>query len=147
MLESKQSPRRGSSVGGTEEAVIHQLTYNSVGFFSRFISRIEACSAQEAALAASFAFCTSNFIAWQRLAVKDKDESEVWHGSTPGNLATLQRELRRVGNLANGKAAGHSTNERLAHLLPQDSATVTDGADFWRSMAEHFMRGPKGGVQ
>lgn len=147
MTETKSSPRRGASVGGTEDAAIHQLTYNSLGFFARFIARIETCTAQEAALAASFAYCLSNFILWQRLAVKDTDESEVWHGSTPGNLATLQRELRRVGNLASGKAAGHSTNERLAHLLPQDSAMVTDGAEFWRSMAEHFMRGPKGGVQ
>ena len=147
MLDSKSRPLRGASAVGADAAVIHQLTYNSVGFFARFIPRIEGCEAQEAALAASFAFCLSNFIAWQRLAVGDRDEAAVWHGSTPGNLATLQRELRRVGNLANGKAAGHSTNERLAHLLPHDSATVTDGADFWRSMAEHFMRGPKGGAQ
>jgi|GEM_PF-2444661 len=123
------------------DAVIRVLTYNALGAFARFVERVESCHPSEARLAAELAFTASNFILWQRLAVNDRAEEVQFYGSTPANLFTLQKELRRVGALAQGKAHGHATNERLAHVGPRDSVTVDGEADFWRGMAEHFLKG------
>jgi hypothetical protein len=142
-MTQNKVPLRGVPVcpQATVDAAIRNLTYNAIGAFSRFVERVESCRPEEAGLAAELAFTTSNFLNWQRLSVGDTDSSIAFYGKTPANLYTLASELRRVGNLARGKANGHAVNALLPIASPSDSFSPDEAVDFWRGLAEHFMKG------